>query len=94
MTKETILNFLKAHKEELHVKYGVTNIGLFGSYARDEATPQSDIDIVVDMPSSFSAFFGLKSYLEKNLQKNVDLGMEKKLRSFIKEHIQKEIIYV
>ena len=94
MTKETILNFLKTHKEELRVKYGVTNIGLFGSYARDEATPQSDIDIVVDMPSSFSAFFGLKSYLEKHLQKNVDLGMEKKLRSFIKEHIQKEIIYV
>lgn len=94
MTKQTILDFLKVHKTELQEKYGVRNIGLFGSYARDEATPQSDIDIVVDMPSSFSAFFGLKSYLEKHFQKSVDLGMEKKLRSFIKDHIKNEIIYV
>jgi len=94
MTKETILTFLATHKDELHQKYGVRSIGLFGSYARDEATAQSDIDIVVDMPSSFSAFFALQSYLEKHLNKPIDLGMEKKLRSFIKEHIQKEIIYV
>ena len=94
MTKETILAFLRAHKEELHQKYGVKSIGLFGSYARDEATSQSDIDIVVDMPSSFTAFFGLQSYLEKHLQKNVDLGMENRLRSFIKESIKQEVIYV
>ena len=94
MTKVAILNFLATHKSELQEKYGVRHIGLFGSYARDEATPKSDIDILVDMPSSFNAFFGLKAYLEKNFKKNVDLGMEHKLRSFIKEHIKKEIIYV
>jgi len=94
VTKQIILNFLKAHKNELQEKYGVRHIGLFGSYARDEATPQSDIDILVDMPSSFNAFFELKAYLEKHLNKNIDLGMEKKLRSFIREHIKDEVIYV
>ena len=94
MTKLTILNFLKAHKNELRKKYGVKNIGLFGSYARGEETSQSDIDLLVDMPSSFNAFFGLKSYLEQHLKKNIDLGMEHKLRSFIKDHIKDEIIYV
>ena len=94
MTKETILTFLRTHKDELRQKYGVRRIGLFGSYARDEATSQSDIDIVVDMPSSFTAFFGLQSYLEEHLEKSIDLGMEKRVRSFIKEQIKQEIIYV
>jgi len=94
MTREAILTFLSSHKEELKEKYGVRNIGLFGSYARGEETSESDIDIIVDMPSSFHAFFGLKTYLESHLQKDVDLGMEKKLRTFIKKHIQDEIVYV
>lgn len=94
MTKALIIDFLSTHKNELKEQYGVKNIALFGSYARDEATPTSDIDILVDMPSSFHAFFGLKTYLEKNLNKSIDLGMESKLRSFIKEHIKDELIYV
>lgn len=50
MTKEDILDFLKTHKQELQSKYNVEQIGLFGSYARDEATPTSDIDIFVKCP--------------------------------------------
>ena len=94
MTKAFIIDFLSTHKYELKEQYGVKNIALFGSYARDEATPKSDIDILVDMPSSFHAFFGLKTYLEQHLKKSIDLGMESKLRSFIKEHIKDELIYV
>jgi predicted nucleotidyltransferase len=93
-TKETILHFLSSHKSELHKKFGVTSIALFGSYAREEATQESDIDILVDMPSSFEAFFGLKEYLEMHLHKPIDLGLEKKIRSFIKHHIKEELIYV
>ena len=94
MTKAIILNFLKTHKHELHKLYGVRKIALFGSYAREDETSQSDIDILVDMPSSFSDFFGLKNYLEEHLKKTIDLGMEHKLRTFIKEQIKDEIIYV
>ncbi len=53
MTKEDILDFLTSHKQELQSKYNVEQIGLFGSYARDEATPTSDIDIFIKMPLSY-----------------------------------------
>jgi hypothetical protein len=92
--KQFILTFLKENKHKLKDKYKVNKIGLFGSFARDEATNQSDIDILVDMPSSFDNYFDLKYFLEKNFKREVDLGKEKQLRLLIKDQIQKEIIYV
>ncbi|GGD35065.1 hypothetical protein GCM10012288_06310 [Malaciobacter pacificus] len=94
VTKETILSFLKEHKKEFQKKYLVEKIGLFGSYARDEATEDSDIDILVKMPSSFDNYYDFKEYLEEKLQKKIDLGLEKSIRSFIAEDIKKDIIYV
>ncbi len=47
MTKETILNYLKAHKQNFQKKYGIITLGLYGSYARDSVTKESDIDIFV-----------------------------------------------
>ena len=52
MTKTTILEFLQSNKQKLAQDYGVTKIGLFGSYARDEAKEDSDIDIAVEMESN------------------------------------------
>ena len=49
MTKAYILNFLTNHRQELADKFGVTKIGLFGSYARDEAKETSDIDIALEI---------------------------------------------
>lgn len=46
-TKENIISVLKAQKSELS-KYGVSNIGLFGSYLRSEQSAQSDIDLLID----------------------------------------------
>ncbi len=93
MTKEHILTFLKNKKEFLSQNFGVRSIGLFGSYARNEATQKSDIDLVVDMPSSFENFFDLKYYLEENFKVKVDLIKEKNLRAFIKDRIQNELLY-
>ena len=94
MDKKYILHFLKEHKEELQQKYNIRKIALFGSFARDEADEKSDIDILVDMPSSFDNFFELKYYLEKNFNREVDLGKFKTLRLLVKEQIEKEILYV
>jgi len=94
MDREYILTFLKEHKEELKQKYHIKKIALFGSFARDEANEKSDIDILVDMPSSFDKFFELKYYLEKNFNREVDLGKFKTLRLLVKEKIEKEILYV
>jgi len=94
MTKNAILLFLKENKKNLSEKFQVKSIGLFGSYARDEQHKDSDIDLIVDMPSSFDIYYDLKEFLEKAFIKNVDLGLESSMRSFIKDKIQSEIIYV
>jgi predicted nucleotidyltransferase len=96
MHKSFILDFLTRHKQELSEKYGVTKIGLFGSYARDEQREDSDIDIAVEIQSNnkFRSFFALKHFIEDNLHHKIDLGIESTLKPIAKEHILREIIYV
>lgn len=94
MTKEYILNFLKDNKKLLEDRFNVTKIGLFGSYARGEENKNSDIDILVDMPSSFDNYFNLKYFLEEAFKKPVDLAKVKNLRLLVKKYIKEEIIYV
>jgi hypothetical protein len=94
MDKQIILNFLKENKPILTEKYDVVKIGLFGSYAAENQTEISDIDIIVSMPSDFDKFYDLKDFLETNLKHKIDLGLEKNMRDLIKKSIEKEIIYV
>jgi len=94
MNKSEILLFLKKNKQLLMQRFNIETIALAGSFARDEATKNSDIDIIVSMPSSFQNFFKLKYFLEEHLGHSVDLGLEKNLRSFIKKQMQDEMIYV
>jgi predicted nucleotidyltransferase len=93
-TKDQILKFLKQNKKLIQDKYKVKSIALFGSFARDEATQNSDIDILVDMMPSFDNFFDLKYFLEDEFKITVDLGKEKNMRLFIKDKINKDLIYV
>ena len=58
--KTNILNYLKEHYSEFKNKYNVEKIGLFGSYARDEATENSDIDIFVKMEPSLFDMVAIK----------------------------------
>ncbi len=94
--RSAILHFLKQHKDELEKEFGVTKIGLFGSYARNEQNEHSDIDIAVELHSAnrFRSFFALKSYLEHALNTPIDLGIESTLKPVIKASVKKEIIYV
>jgi predicted nucleotidyltransferase len=96
MDKVYILDFLSRNKQELQNRYGITKIGLFGSYARDEATSVSDIDIAVEIQSdnTFRSFFGLKYFIEAGLHHQIDLGIESALKPIAKETILKDIIYV
>jgi predicted nucleotidyltransferase len=95
MTKNEILTFLREKKSYLVEQYGVTSIGLFGSYARDEAGDDSDIDIAVELQSKnkFMNFFNLKYYLEEHFKKSIDIGIESALKPIAKEYIDKDIIY-
>jgi predicted nucleotidyltransferase len=97
MTKTFILEFLLKHKTEYLEKYGVTKIGLFGSYAREESKKSSDVDIAIEMldeKKSLHTFFSLKRELENAFHTKVDLGIESSLKPIARERILKEIIYV
>ncbi|WP_084794877.1 nucleotidyltransferase family protein, partial [Pseudoponticoccus marisrubri] len=85
MDKQDIINFLSEHKALLQARFGVQKIGLFGSYVREQQTPQSDIDIVVELVSdnTFQSFFELKEYLEAAFQAPVDLGVESSLKPVV-----------
>lgn len=94
MTKSDILNYLKEHYQEFHNRYNVEKIGLFGSYARDEATLDSDIDIFVKMKPNMFDMIAIKEQIEEDLHTKVDIIREhKNIKPFFLEMINKDLIY-
>lgn len=94
LDRESILEKLKAMKTELNEKYQVTRIGIFGSVARNEATAESDIDIVVEMEPNLLKRIGIKQELEELFDCEVDVirywyGMNQ----YLKARIEREAIY-
>ena len=91
-----IKRIIEAHKEELEIKYGVKQIGLFGSFVRYEQKETSDVDILVEFerPIGLLKFVGLQNYLSDMLEVKVDLVMKRALRPRIGESILKEVVYV
>ncbi|MBE0514914.1 nucleotidyltransferase domain-containing protein [Sulfurimonas sp.] len=95
MTQEEILQILKEKKEYIQNNYEVEKIGLFGSYAKNTQTHQSDIDIYVEFKNkTFKNIAGLWVYLEDLYHKKIDLvHKHKQSKGAIFEAIQKEVIY-
>ena len=95
MTKENILDFLSSNKQYLQDKYGVVKIGLFGSYAKNRANINSDIDIYIELKENkFKNIAGVWNYLEEKLGTKVDLFYNrKKEKSYIQDLIKKSVIY-
>jgi uncharacterized protein len=95
LTKEEILKRLREHKGELQQKFPVKDIALFGSYARGEQTPESDIDLMVEFNSPVGIeFIDLVIYLENFFKKRVDLVTKKSLKKILQPYIEKDLIYV
>ncbi len=94
MKKLDVLNYLKEHCQEFKTRYNVEKIGLFGSYARDEATPDSDIDIFVKMRPNMFDMIAIKEQIEEDLHAKVDIVREhKNIKPFFLEMINKDLIY-
>ena len=94
INKTNILNYLKEHYSEFKNKYNVEKIGLFGSYARDEATENSDIDIFVKMKPSLFDMVAIKEQIENDLDRKVDIIREhKNIKPIFLKMIQKDLIY-
>jgi len=95
MTKEQIINYLKTHKKEFQKEYEIEQIGLFGSYARDEAREDSDIDIFVHMKPDFFKLVGLKQQIEEYFNIKVDVvRLRDKMNMALKRRILKDVMYV
>jgi predicted nucleotidyltransferase len=92
-TKAKILQTLAANRAELD-RFGVKSVAVFGSAARDELGPQSDIDILVEFkqPVGLFAFLDLKQYLENLLKRRVDLTTPGALKPQLREQILNEAV--
>lgn len=96
MNRTQALQVLARVKPELARRFGVIRLALFGSTARDEARPDSDVDIVVsfDGPATSQRYFGVQFYLEDTLGCPVDLVTEKAMRPELRPFIEREAVNV
>ena len=95
--ESSVLSFLKENKDIFKKEFHVSKIGLFGSYARGEATEESDIDLLIEFDGEVNIFetkFMIREFIKKQLGKEVDICREKYLKSYAKDKILSEVIYV
>lgn len=89
-----IIRILKEHQRELRDKFGITKIKIFGSYVRDEHTPASDLDLIVEFEETpgLIKLISIEEYLGDLLGVKVDLLTEEGISLYLREHILKEAI--
>lgn len=91
--KQDVLQRLQEHQEELRA-LGVRRIGLFGSFVREEQTPESDVDVLVEFQpgqKSFDHFMELAFLLEELFQRRVELVTPESLSPYLGPHILSEV---
>jgi uncharacterized protein len=95
MKRDEAIAILKQYEQPL-TSFGVKSLAIFGSVARDEAHPESDIDILVEFsePPTFDRYMDVKFYLEDSLGQSVDLVSHKMLKPQIRQTVEKEAIHV
>ena len=96
MNRSRALELLALSKPTLAERYGVVQLALFGSTARDAARSDSDIDILVafDGPATSERYFGVQFYLEDLFGCPVDLVTDKAVRQALRPFIEKEAVHV
>ncbi len=96
MNRDEVLSVLRAHKATLAQRFGVAELAVFGSFARDRATDDSDLDVLVrfDGPIHWERYFGAQFYLEDLLGRPVDLVTEKDLRPEVWRYVEREVVNV
>jgi predicted nucleotidyltransferase len=93
--RETVLQELKKLKPDLERQFGVTKIGIFGSFARNEIKRDSDVDVVVEMrePDLFYMVH-IKETLEKRFNRPVDvIRYRSMMNKYLKARIDREAVY-
>lgn len=91
-----IIDRLKELKPILKERYGIEEFAVFGSVAKGTDTKDSDVDIAILKMQIKSGFdiFRAKHFLKESLGKDVDMGTFDSMKTFIKNRIKKDFIYV
>ena len=96
MDREQILSTLRANERELRHR-GVLHVALFGSVARGEATPASDIDIMIeiepDAPVGVYEYVGIKQYIADLFPRPVDVVDREALKPYVRPAATADAIY-
>ena len=95
MQRNEVLAILAKHQDILK-RFGIKSLAIFGSVARDEARPDSDVDILVEFEGlvTFDRYMDLKFYLEDHLGTSVDLVSRRTLKPQIRSSVEQEAIPV
>ncbi|MDP3988818.1 MAG: nucleotidyltransferase family protein [bacterium] len=93
---EQIKEKLASKREYFHDTYGVEKIGIFGSFARDEARSDSDLDILITLkePIGYFSFFNLEKDIQKLVERKVDVVTDKALKPIMKPFVMSELVEV
>lgn len=97
-TQAEIITFLQNNRKLLADRYHVTKIALFGSFARNEQQENSDVDLLIELSDETASVYetkqSLKEFLSTAFERSVDLAREKYLKSYAKDQILKDAVYV
>lgn len=94
--RDRILGILRSNRNELRDRYGVLSIGLFGSVARGDDAPASDVDLAVELDEAHCTlrnFMELEDYLARELGRPVDLGVESSLKPAVREAAARDMVH-
>ena len=96
MNRAEVLDMLRTHKPTLEQRFGVTKLALYGSFARDQASASSDVDVLVEFktPPGWRQYFGAQFYLEDLLGRKVDLATGEEIRIEIRPYVERDTINV
>ena len=96
LSSSDTLALLRAHKPVLAERFGVSGLALFGSTVRDEAGPDSDIDILVSFtrPLGSKQYFGAWHYIEDLLGRPIDFVTDRELRPELRPYVEAEAVHV
>ncbi len=94
MTRDELLTKLRELKPWLE-EQGIVNVRLFGSYARDEAGPDSDVDLLVDLakPLGFR-FFSIEEDLSVAVGARVEMGTARAMTERVRNHAESDAIAI
>ena len=96
MDRKSIIALLYDNCDMLAERFGARHLSLFGSAARDDMRPDSDVDVLVefDGPATYDGYFDLKECLEQLFSRPVDLVTNKGLKPRARQHVERDLIRV